>query len=417
MVEPEVVAQMVALQRMGWGSRRIARELGVARNTVKRYLAAGGYVAYGAPKRGRKLAGLEDWLRERFVQHRGNCDVVRQELLGCHGICVSLRTVERACRDFRAELEARSRATVRFETAPGRQLQIDFGEASVEIGGEKVRVHVFVATLGYSRLGYVAAFRHQRQWAWFAGLEGAFAHFGGVPQEVLVDNAKALVTSHDRHTREVVFNDRFRAFARHWGFTPKACAPFRARTKVKDENGVGYVKRNALAGHRFESCEALQAHLQRWQREVSDVRIHGTTGEAPRVRFERDERAALSPLEGRPPFEQVRELVRRVNSEGCVEVDTNHYSVPWRFIGSTVTVRIEGDELSISHAGKEVARRCVLRGTRQRSRDPRHFEGLVPLDDRRSEASAGADNGTVVPLSSALARPITEYEAVAGGGF
>ena len=367
MQEPEAVAQMLALARLGWGTKRIARELGVARNTVKRYVAASAAarsprcrcmspesavpmpetsivdstgMPYRSPAREGKLAGLATWLQVQFAQHRGNCDVVRQELQRQQGVSVSLRTVERACLGYRAEWAAQARATVRFETAPGQQLQIDFGSATLEIDGARQKVHVFVATLGYSRLGYVAAFRHERQAAWLAGLEGAFAHFGGIPREVLLDNAKALVLSHGIQTREVRFNERLLAFARHWGFTPKACAPFRPRTKGKDENGVGYVKKNALAGHVFTSWEALSAHLVRWQREVSDVRCHGTTAEAPRLRFERDERAALQPLAGKPPFAQARELQRVVSSEACVEVDTNRYSVPWRLIGEGVSVNV-----------------------------------------------------------------------------
>ena len=92
-------------------------------------------------------------------------------------------------------------------------------------------MHLFVATLGYSRRTYAKAFANERQSAWFAGLEGAFLHFGGVPDEVLVDNPKPLVARHDPVTREVEFNDRFLAFAAHWGFRPRACAPYRARTK------------------------------------------------------------------------------------------------------------------------------------------------------------------------------------------
>lgn len=92
---------------------------------------------------------------------------------------MSLRAVERAVRPFRQQLAAEARATVRFETPPGRQLQIDFGETAVLIGAEKVRVYLFVATLGYSRRPYVQAFRHERQSAWFDGMEGAFHHFGG----------------------------------------------------------------------------------------------------------------------------------------------------------------------------------------------------------------------------------------------
>lgn len=125
----------------------------MARNTVKRYVAAGRYVPYRAPARQGKLAGLGTWLQAQFAQHRGNCDVVRQELQRLQGVSVSLRTVERACRSYRAEWAAQGRATLRFETAPGQQLQIDFGSATVEIDGTRQKVHVFVATLGYSRLG------------------------------------------------------------------------------------------------------------------------------------------------------------------------------------------------------------------------------------------------------------------------
>jgi transposase len=197
MLAPDEVAHMARLHQLGWGTRRIAGELGCSRNTVKRYLAAGGWVASRPARRRQRLDGLEDWLRERFRQHRGNCDVVRQDLLRERGVRVSLRTVERAAVPLRQALQAEARACLRFETAPGRQLQIDFGATSASIGGERVRVHLFVATLGYSRRVFVRAFRHERQSAWFDGMEGAFQHFGGVPREVLFDNARALVDYHD----------------------------------------------------------------------------------------------------------------------------------------------------------------------------------------------------------------------------
>src|SRR5215211_1340986 len=139
MREPDAVAAMVRLRALGWGVRRIAAELGCSHVTVRRYLAGGGWAAYRAPRRAKALDGLEAWLAERFRRHRGNADVVRQELLGEHGIAVSLRTVERAVASLRRELAAEARATVRFETPPGRQLQIDFGERQVRIGAESVR--------------------------------------------------------------------------------------------------------------------------------------------------------------------------------------------------------------------------------------------------------------------------------------
>ncbi|WXC92750.1 hypothetical protein WDM22_06980 [Bradyrhizobium septentrionale] len=93
------------------------------------------------------------------------------------------------------------------------------------------------------------AFRAERQEHWFAGLESTFTTFSGVPEEVLMDNPRALVVRHDAVSRSVQFNDKLIAFAKHWGFRPRASAPYRARTKGKTENGVGYVKKNAIAGH------------------------------------------------------------------------------------------------------------------------------------------------------------------------
>ena len=406
MLEPEAVTTIVRLGQSGWGAKRIAKTLGIARNTVRRYLSAGGAVPYRQAQRTSVLDGQEAWLRERFLQHRGNCDVVRQQLSKDLGIETSLRTVERACRGFRQELEASRRATIRFETAPGEQMQIDFGQTRVTICGEPARVFLFVATLGYSRRGFACAFRHERQSAWFAGIEAAFAHFGGRPQTLLVDNAKALVDKHDAQTRQARLNSRFEAFCRHWDIRAKACAPFRARTKGKTENGVGYVKKNAIAGHAFESWAAMEAHLARWQREVADVRIHGTTGVTPVERFDL-EREHLRPADGIVPFLQVRELVRRVNAEGCIELDTNAYSVPWRLIGETVTVLVSADTVAIEYAGEEVARHAELSGNRGRSIERSHLLGGLP-------SPAELDPP---PRTDALLRPLAEYEALVGGGW
>ena len=174
MLQPDEVAAMVRLHELGWGAKRLSKEFGCARNTVRRYLRAGGVVPFAKPVRKSAFDGLDDWLRERFFRHGGNADVVRQELLAEKGIKLSLRTVERQVAPLRRELMAEARATLRFETPPGKQMQIDFGERRVQIGGANTKVYLFVATLGYSRRLSVRAFRNERQESWFAGLEGAF---------------------------------------------------------------------------------------------------------------------------------------------------------------------------------------------------------------------------------------------------
>jgi transposase len=201
MQTPDEVAAMLRLKALGWGIKRIAKALGCSHMTVRHYVAQGGWQPYRGRGRPRALAGLEDWLAERFRRHAGNADVVRQELAAEKSITLSLRTIERAVAPLRREFEVLARATLRFETPPGKQLQIDFGERRVAIGGATVKVYLFVATLGYSRRLYVRAFRNERQESWFAGLEGAFRHFGGVTDEVLLDNDRGLVVRHDRETR------------------------------------------------------------------------------------------------------------------------------------------------------------------------------------------------------------------------
>jgi transposase len=414
MKAPDEVSAMIRLKALGWGSKRIATELGCSRNTVRRWLVEGDWRPCVSPSRSKKLENLAEWLAERFRRHAGNADVVRQELAAEQGIVVSLRTVERAVAPLRRELVAAARATVRFETRPGEQLQIDFGERRVEIGGTAVKVFFFVATLGYSRRLHVRAYGHEKQDSWFDGMESAFAAFGGVPQEVLLDNARALIVHHDRASREVVLHPRLHAFARHWGFRVRACAPYRARTKGKDERGVGYVKSNAIAGRCFATWSEMEAHLACWTREVADVRVHGTTGEPPHLRFERDEAAALRPLAGTPAFMTARDLLRRVGADCAIELDGNAYSVPWRLIGERVRVTVGAGTVRVLHAGREVAVHAELAGRHGRATDDAHLAGIAGTKGHCVRVAAALETPACAP---ALLRPLAEYEAVAGGRF
>ena len=416
MQTPEEVLVMRQLLERGWSRRRIAAELGMSRNTLDRYMRLDEWQPYSTLNRPGRLDEHRQWLQQQFEQHHGNAEVVRQELLKQKGIGVSLRTVERAVQTWRAALRQSRQATVRYETRPGKQLQADFGELWVEIGGVRTKVHICVLTLGYSRRQVVRVFRHQQQRHWLQSLEEAFRSWDGVPEQVLVDNAKALVTLNNPRTGELVINPTFAAFARHWGFTPKACWPHRPQTKGKDERGVGYVKRGGLAGHRFDTWGQMESHLEWWNREIADVRIHGTTGERPLERFQREEAAALLPLNGKPSYLAEQEFSRRVARDCCVQVEGNWYSVPAALVSQNVTVQIRNQQVVIRQAGCIVARHSrQIANQRSRQVIAGHWAGLVP---QRAIDAAQSGNGAVAEVvlldavrRSALARPLSDYAA------
>ena len=286
-----------------------------------------------------------------------------------------------------------------FETPPGKQLQVDFGEKWLLIGGARQKRYLFVATLGFSRRCYIEIFGGLRQRDWIMGMEHAFRYFDGAPEELLTDNAKPLVLG--RKGGRPQFHPEFQAFCRHWAVLPRACQPFRARTKGKVENGVGYAKGNALGRLEWASDEALDEHLTWWMREVADVRIHGTTRERPIDRFEL-EKAALKHIGNHPSYLRVRHFTRKVASDGRIDVDTNHYSVPPQYVGVTLEVRVEGEDLQVISQGRVVAEHVVHPGRHQVVEDPGHLEGLL--------------SGTKQPVSpSGIRRPLAHYAAIVGG--
>jgi transposase len=410
MLEPEVVDRIRELSGQGLGSKRIARQLGVSRNSVRRYLT-GATVGFQERPAARRLDGAT--LREVHdlfgTVAEGNTVVIQQELAS-RGIHVELRTLQRAVATLRQEERAEALATVRFETPPGQQIQIDFGEKVVRIAGQPVKVYLMTAVLGYSRRLYCRAFLAQRQDDWLEGLDGAFRHFGGLTEQILCDNASPLVISHDRESGQVVWNPGFEAFCRDRGLTAKACRPRRARTKGKIERGVGYVKHNALAGRSFASFEELQRHLARWMVEVADRRIHGTTKERPAVCFDRDERQSLRPLPSRPLVVRTRRLKRRVSTDCFVDIDTIRYSVPYRHVREIVEVVVKEAEVEIWLRGTCIAKHSRGHEPHALVRNPAHFEGLFR---RVAAAQAPAPSP---PAANPVCRPLSIYTELVEGG-
>lgn len=328
--------QIKAQVERGVYLKDIARELGVHPKTVSRALKRGGAPGRKRPMaRGSKLDPFKPVVDGLLGQGVWNGAVIlgKLEALGYRGKRTILLDYMRPKRPLRE-----SKATVRFETEPGVQMQSDWGEITTRVGGQPQRVYFNVNTLGYSRrFHFWCAERNDAEHT-YEGIIRAFEHFGGVAKEVLVDNQRATVVRH-RIGEQVRFNERFVDLAGHYGFTPRACRPYRARTKGKDERMVGYVKHHFFVAYQeFDSFAHLNTLATQWLGEVADQRVQGTVKEVVAERFER-ERPALGPLSS-VRFDTAYLEHRFVFWDGYIEVRGNRYSVPAELCGHQVRVRI-----------------------------------------------------------------------------
>jgi transposase len=186
---------------------------------------------------------------------------------------------------------------VRFETPPGYQGQVDFGTFQLPWG----RRYALLVVLGYSRLLWLSFYPRQTLTTLIRGLESAFEFFGGVPQELLFDQMRSVVLADERLGGcGLIMNAEFVRFSAHWGFRARACRPYRARTKGKVERPIRYVRQSFFYGRTFLNDEDLNTQSEHWLQKVCNLRRHRTLGEAPRVRFEREERSCLGILAPRP---------------------------------------------------------------------------------------------------------------------
>lgn len=341
-----------ALVRRGVYMCDIARQLGVHPKTVSRALARGGAPPRRGRPRGSCLDGFKPQVDALLAEGVWNAVVIFRELQaqGYTGQISIVRDYLRPKRALRP-----SRATVRFETPPGRQLQGDWGQIATVIGGVATTVHFVVHTLGYSRRFHFWGTDREDAEHTYEGLIRAFEWLGGVSAEVLVDNQKAAVLEH--RADGVRFNPRFLDLAGHYGFTPRACRPARARTKGKDERMVGYVKHHFFVRYRaFDSLAHLNQLAEQWLREEADQRVHGTVRERVADRFA-TEAPLLQPLPAMRYDTSYWEL-RQVAWDAFVDVRGNRYSVPSTLTHRRVSVRIglddsfrvfDGETLVVTH--------------------------------------------------------------------
>ena len=295
MISMEEWVDIVALHRQGLSIKAISRELGVGRNTVRRALRREGPPAYRRVAAPGKLDPFKDYLLARLSEFPELSAAALLDEIRAQGYEGGVSILKDFTRPYRRR---RREPVVRFETPPGRQAQVDWAELGRhELRGEELALHLFVMVLGFSRALYAEAVTDEELATFLACHARAFAFFGGMPAEVLYDNAKVVVLS--RSASGVRFNPGLLDFAGRYGFAPRLCRPYRARTKGKVERSIGYLRDRFFCGRRFTSLEDLNAQLLAWLDGVANRRCHATTGERPIDRLARE---ALTPYALAPPW-------------------------------------------------------------------------------------------------------------------
>jgi transposase len=398
------------LHRQGLSVSAIARRSGLDRKTVRKYVERGlEPPAYGPrPPRATKVTPFERYLRDRlavFPDLTGSRLLREIRELGYSGGYTAVK-------DFLREIRPPETAAfeVRFETPPGRQAQVDFAHFRTvftdEPGAERV-IWLFSMVLGHSRMLWGHFVLHQDLQTLLRCHAAAFEAFGGTPEQILYDRMRTVFSREDPEAGHIVYNHTLVEFARHYSYLPKACQPYRAKTKGKVERPFRYIREDFFLGRSFRNLDDLNAQFRQWLEQVANLRIHATTRRVVAEHFA-EERSKLQPLPA-GPFQAVLRLERRITRDGMVSVDGNLYSVPNTAHRRTVEVHSTANEVHILEDGKIIAAHPVLGGRGQRRIIAGHRSLPPPANSRtpRDSSPRLARSGEVVAL-----RPLAFYDAV-----
>jgi len=364
--------------------RWIARRLGISRSTVSRALRSAHPPQRSGGRHGKALDGHMGWIQALLEQEPDiSAARIGAMLVEQRGVSIGPSTV----REHVARLRPKAtKAYLTLHFQPGECAQVDWGKAgTIEIDGTRRKLSLFVMVLAHSRMLYAEFCLSEKMEHWLAAHRRAFEYFGGVPKKIMHDNLKTAVTSHDPGTKPV-FNTRYLDFARHYGFEPVACTPYRPNQKGRVENAVGYIRSGFICGRPLEHLPALGEAMVQWLDTVANVRIHGTTRERPLDRFGEEQPKLLQlPL----PYDCCMIRPCQANSQFRIRVDTNRYSVPPKYSSRKLELRLYEDRLIIfdgSHVvaehtrsyarGKDVLEPAHEREIRERNRHGSRYRQL-----------------------------------------
>ena len=348
-----------------------ARALGLSSRTVAKWAEVEHYRPRVSAPRAGKLDAFKGQIVRWLDTHPYSVQQIFQRL-GEAGFDGGLTIVKEYVKHVRPR---RQEAFLRLDFAAGECAQVDWGEwGTIGVGSTRRRLSFFVMVLCYSRRMYLEFTVSQQMEFFLACHENAFATFGGVPARLMVDNLKSAVLQRLIGTAPV-FNPKYLAFSQHWGFAISPCNVRAGNEKGRVENGVGYIKKNLLAGLDLPDFSALQPAAMTWVNTVADVRHHGETHQRPIDRFN-DERAHLAALNP-AGFELARVVPVRATRQFRVPLDSNYYTVPSRYAGQRLTLKAHADRVCIYQRDQLIARHARSIDRHQHIEDPDHERQLL----------------------------------------
>jgi len=402
------VQQIYELHGQGHSIRAIARTLGLSRNSVRKYLRADEIPKAGprAP-RASKLDPFVPYLRQRLAEGVDNCVLLLRELQG-RGYTGGISVLKEFVHPYRARTNPPT--TMRFETLPGEQAQVDFGFFTYHTPeGTRRQIYAFVMVLSWSRALYVEFIRRADVPTFIRCHLHAFAAFGGVPRRCLYDNAKVVVLERTE-TGEPVFTPRFLDFSQRVGFGIQLCHPYRPQTKGRVESGVKYLRRNFWPGARFMDDADLQRQAEAWVDGVANQRVHGTTRLRP-VDQLRDEQPMLQALPERGRLTPFYREDRKVGRDGYVQWERAWYGVVCSWAGKIIQVQADEQTVQLWAGDERLAVHPKATHPGQHRTVPGQWTAVESGAEPRPREALAVQIGAMEVEKRSLAL----YEALVGG--
>jgi transposase len=377
MIQWEQWMEIKELKSQGHSIRAIARMTGHSRNTIRKVLAEKKPEPFHSPDRTSKLDEFKEYVGNRYQECALSAVRIVEEIRSM-GYTGSIQTVRRYLQSLRPSRTALQKMTVRFETPPGQQGQVDWGYAGrfADAADRLINIYIFAMVLGFSRMMYVSFTTSMKLPELISCHMQAFSFFNGWPASILYDNMKQV------RRGAAGWNPLFADFVSHYGIVPKTHRIRRPRTKGKVERMMDYIKDNFLNGRTFIDLDDLNGQSLKWLDQTANVRIHSTTGSRPAELFAKENLVAYSSV---PAYRLSERVLRKVDCEGFIHFDRSRYSVPPEHVGKTVivqqderivTVRCE-DLILAEHDLAAKPGSCVVK--------PEHIRQLCELSLQRKE--------------------------------